>query len=80
MRQSFVYLCLGDKSFSAAHVGTKHLGDSHASVRLKMILKEGNEHTRRSDNGIVQRVRKIYLAVRALYTHSQPASLCIAEV
>lgn len=34
------FLFFGDKDLGTAHVRTKHLGDSYATIRLKMILKD----------------------------------------
>ena len=40
----------------AAHVGTQHFGDDDAAVGLKVVLKEGDQHTGRCHAGVVQRV------------------------
>ena len=40
----------------AAHVGTQHFGDDDAAVGLKVVLKEGDQHTGRRHAGVVQRV------------------------
>lgn len=74
------FLFLGDKDLGTAHVRTKHLGDSYATIRLKMILKECDKHTRRCDDCIIEGMRQIHSAVGALYAHSEAASLCISEV
>lgn len=74
------FLFFGDKDLGTAHVRTKHLGDSYATIRLKMILKECDKHTRRCDDCIIEGMRQIHSAVGALYAHSEAASLCISEV
>ena len=50
-------LLFGNEHGLAAHVGLEDLGDQHAAVGLKIVLEEGDQHTRGCDDGVVQRVR-----------------------
>ncbi len=45
-----------------------------------MIFKKRDEHTRGSDDGVVERVGEIHFAVRALYAHPETARLRVAEI
>ena len=71
---------LRHKDFLTAHVGAQHLGDDDAAVGLEVILKERDEHTRRGDAGVVERVGEVILAVLALDADVQAACLRVAEV
>ena len=43
----------------AAHVRSQCLRDPDGSVFVQVILKEGNEHSRRSDAGVVEGMSKV---------------------
>ena len=45
-----------------------------------MVFKEGDEHTRGCDAGVVERVGQIHLAVRTLDADAETAGLCVAEI
>lgn len=68
-----------NKDLCAAHIRPEDLGDSDASVCLKVIFKKCDEHSRGSDDGVIKRMRKIS-SVFTLYTHLETASLSIAEI
>ena len=72
-------LLFRDDNFLAAHVRTQSFRDANAAVCLEVVLKECDEHTRRCNNGVVQRVGKV-LAVFAVYADAQAARLCITKV
>ena len=76
----FVVSVLGYEDFRAAHVRAQHLGNDDAAVGLQVVLEERDEHTRRGDAGVVERVGEIILAVLALDADVQAAGLRIAEV
>lgn len=56
-----VELLFGYQYLSAAHVGTQYLGNGHGAVGLQMVLKIRDEHARRRDNGIVERMGRYIL-------------------
>ena len=53
----------------AAHIWLQHLRNLYGAVCLKVILQEGNQHTRRSHNGVIQSMGKIFVFVLILYTN-----------
>ena len=63
----------------AAHIRTKRNGDINASVGVKVVFKEGDKHSRRSNNGVVKGVSKI-VAVFALYADFKASCLGVAKV
>ena len=65
--------------FRAAHIGLENLGNEHGAVRLKVVLEEGDEHSRRGDNGVVEGVGEIF-AVLAVNADFEAARLGVAEV
>ena len=62
-----------------AAVRLQHVGDRDRAVGLEAVLQERDEHTRRRDHGVVQRVREILLAVLAVHADAQAARLGVAE-
>src|SRR5699024_25956 len=52
----------------------------HSAVGVQIVLKERNEHPRRGDAGVVQRVRQIQLPVLAADADLQPPRLSVAEI
>ena len=64
----------------AAHVRTKDLGNIDAAVGVQVVLEERDEHTRGSDDGVVERVGEIELAVLAADADLQTARLRVAEI
>ena len=64
----------------AAHVGTQDLGNIDAAVGVQVVLEERDEHTRGSDDGVVERVGEIELAVLAADADLQSARLRVAEI
>ncbi len=68
-------LLFGNENGLAAHVGLEDLGDQHAAVGLKIVLEEGDEHTRGGDDGVVQRVGQLGLTVLILRADAQAAGL-----
>ena len=72
-------LC-GDELFLAAHVRTKCHGDVDGAVSIEVVFKESDEHTGGSNNGVVEGVSKVLLAVCAVYADLEAASLCVTEV
>ena len=59
MRSFFIrYLLFFRRDYRfTAHIGTKYFGNVHAAVRLQMVLHKRNQHTGRSNYGIVERMR-----------------------
>ena len=55
----FVKLLLRDKNFRAAHVRSERFGNLNAAVSLEIVLKESDEHSRRSDYGVVEGVSEV---------------------
>ena len=50
-----------------AAVGLQYIRDRDRAVGLESVLQERDQHARRCDHGVVQRVRKILLAVLAVH-------------
>ena len=69
-----------NKNFLAAHVRTKLLRNTYASICLEVILKESDQHTRRSNNCIVESMGKILFAVLTVHADLKASCLCVAEV
>ena len=63
----------------AAHIRSEGFGDVHAAVGIEVILKERYEHSRRGDDGVVERVGEV-LAVLAVDADFKPARLRVTEV
>ena len=70
----------GNQLFLAAHIRTKGNGDINAAVGVEVIFKECDEHSRRSNDGIIERMGKIFFAVLAVDSDCESASLCVAAV
>ena len=64
----------------AAHVRTKHFGNGHAAVCLQMVFDKRDQHTGRRDNGVVQGVRQLSLAVVVLITNGQASCLRVRKI
>ena len=64
----------------AAHVRAKRFGNIDAAVGVQVVFEERDEHARGSDDGVVERMREIELAVLAADADLQPARLRVAEV
>ena len=62
-----------------AAVRFQHVGDRDGAVGLEAVLQERDEHARRRDHGIVQRVREILLAVLSVHADAEAARLGVAE-
>ena len=71
---------LRNQHFLAAHIRLEALRDGDGAVLLEVVFKEGDEHTRGCDAGVVERVGQIHLAVRALDADAETAGLCVAEI
>ena len=69
----------GDELLFAAHVRPEGDGDVDAAVGVQVILEEGDKHSRGRDDGVVERVGKVF-AVFAVHPDLQPAGLSVAEV
>ena len=55
-------ICLFFRNFNnrlAAHVHSKRLGDPDAAVLIEIVLKERDEHSRRSNACVIESVGKI---------------------
>ena len=63
----------------AAHIRSEGFGNIDAAVGIEVVFEERYEHSRRSNNGVVERMGEV-LAVLAVDAYFQPARLCIAEV
>lgn len=61
-----LFLSHRDKLLLASHIRAERHRNIHASVCIEVILKECDQHTRRSYHGIIQRMCKIFIAVLAL--------------
>ena len=62
-----------------AAVGLQYIRDRDRAVGLESVLQERDQHARRCDHGVVQRVRKILLAVLAVHADAEAARLGVAE-
>ena len=69
----------GNELFLAAHVRTESYGNVYAAVFVKVVLKECDEHSGRSNNCVVESVSKI-LAVFAVDSDFESACLSVTEV
>ena len=47
-----------------AHIHSERLGDAHGAVLIEIVLKEGYEHSRRSNDGVIKSVCTIASIVR----------------
>ena len=63
----------------AAHIRSEGFGNIDAAVGIEVVFEERYEHSRRGNNGVVERMGKV-LAVLAVDAYFQPARLCVAEV
>ncbi len=70
----------GNKNFLAAHIRTKNFGNPDGAVSLQVVFQERDQHSGRCDNGIVQSMCKVLLAILAVYTDLQTSGLCVAEI
>ena len=50
----------------AAHIRSEGFGDVHAAVGIEVILKERYEHSRRGDDGVVERVGEVLAVMKSL--------------
>ncbi len=73
-------LLLRYQHFLAAHIRLEDLRDRHGAVFLQVVLEERDEHSGGRDAGIVERMRKIRLAVFTLDADAKPSRLRVAEV
>ena len=64
-----VFLFSGNNFVLAAHVRTQCFGDIDRAVSVEVVFKECDEHTGRSNDGVIEGVREIFLAVCAFYDH-----------
>ena len=69
----------GDELLLAAHIRSESDGHIDAAVGVQVVLKEGDKHSRGRDDGVVERVGKVF-AVFAVHPDLQPAGLSVAEV
>ena len=74
------YVLLLFEVILAAHVRTKDLGNIDAAVGVQVVLEKRDKHTRGSDDGVVERVGEIELAVLAADADLQAARLRVAEI
>ena len=74
-------LLLADLSHTA-HIRLQRLRDCNRAVLTQVVLEECDQHTRRCNNGVVQRVCEVQLLriLLAADTDAQTARLCVAEV
>src|SRR5699024_7977930 len=79
-RVSVPFLLLGNQNLGTTHIRLEHLRDGDGAVCLEMVLEECDQHTRRSNNGVVQGMSQVQLTVLTTYTNLQAASLCVAQV
>ena len=79
-RVSVPFLLLGNQNLGATHIRLEHLRDGDGAVCLEVVLEERDQHTRRSNNGVIQSMREVQLTVLTAYTNLQAASLCVAQV
>ena len=67
----------------AAHIGTQSLGDFDRvflAVEAEVVFEQGYKHSRGSNNGVVEGVCEILLAIGALDADAESACLRFAEV
>lgn len=79
-RRESLSLFYGNEFLFAAHIRSEDLGNIHAAVCVEVIFKQGDEHSRRSDNGVVERVGIILAAVFAVDSYLESARLSVAEI
>ena len=58
----------------------KRLRNIDAAVGAEVILKECDEHSRRSDDGIIERVSEIVAGLLIFYPYAEPSSLSVSEI
>ena len=61
------FLFFRNQLFLPAHIRTKRGGHVHRAVGIQIVFKESDEHSRRGDDRVVERMREIFFAVRAVY-------------
>lgn len=66
-----------DELVFAAHIRSEHLGNIYAAVCIEIVFKQGDKHSRRSDNRVVERVGKVF-AVFSVYSYLESARLGVA--
>ena len=79
----FLFKLLFNDFGFAAHIGTESLGNADnkfAIAYLKVVFEECDKHSRGSNNGVVEGVCKIFLAVCALNADTKAARLRVTEV
>ena len=64
----------------SAHVHTKNFRNAYGSVCIQVVLQECDQHTRRSNYGVVQGMCQVFLSVLAVDTDFQTSCLCITKV
>ena len=62
-----IFLFFRNQLFLPAHIRTKRGGHVHRAVGIQIVFKESDEHSRRGDDRVVERMREIFFAVRAVY-------------
>ena len=65
--------------FDSAHVWLQCFRNIYASVCIQVVLQECDQHSRRSNYGVVQRMSEIF-TVFTVYTDFQSSGLCITQV
>ena len=62
----YLLLLFGNLDDVLAHIGLERLGYADRAVLVEVILEERDEHSRRSNNCIIERVSEVFVAVVAL--------------
>ena len=71
--------CLFD-DFRAAHIRSERNGNVDGAVCVEVVFQECDQHSRRSDDGVVERVGEVLAVLAAVDADFQAARLCVAEV
>ena len=62
-----IFLFFRNQLFFPAHIRTERGGHVHRAVGIQIVFKESDEHSRRGDDRVVERMREIFFAVCAVY-------------
>ena len=62
------------------HVPLQGFRNADRAILVEVVFQECDQHAGWSNNGVVQGVGEILVAVLALDADSQPSCLCIAQI
>ena len=62
------------------HIPLQGFRNADRAVLVEVVFQECDQHAGRSNNGVVQGVGEVLVAVLALDADSQPSCLCVAQI